>query len=117
MNSKQTPTNMLVLTNNIDKITKDFGKFPSSVMKNIYGYFHSVDNTHIVSVYLGSNNNIYYASQCVTKSCPEYGHNGEKCVHVSSMCERRPGRIIADLLRRGFRYQMVYAVDGNCTYN
>ena len=115
MNKEQPKSNILVLTSNVNIIAKDFGKFPSSVMKNIYGYFHN--NAHIVSVYMGTNNNIYYASQCVTKSCPDYGHSGERCAYISTICERRPGRIIADLLSRGFKYQMVYAIDGTCTYN
>jgi hypothetical protein len=104
-------------SNDICEIAEDYGNFPDSLRLNAHGYFHRRDPDHIISVYLGTNCGMYYAAQCVTPGCPNRGWSDERCIHLPELtCDSVPGNIVKELLSKGFKYQMVYAGDGSCTY-
>lgn len=104
----------MFFSTDINVISRDFGNFPEGVISNRFGYFHS--NAHVVSVYMGTNCGIYYATQCQQHDCPGSGRKTRTCPHyLPSVTSDRLLQMIQALLDSGFKYQMIDDTSG-CTY-
>ena len=109
----------LQFTGDYDTIISDFGHFPQHFMRNPHGLFHK--ETHMVSLYMGTNNGLYWSCQCLTKGCPYYGHLSifDQCLSLQGVCKTASSdrnMLIRSLLNNGFEYQTIHNQYGIFTY-
>jgi hypothetical protein len=97
-------------TRDLETILNDFGKFPKAVHYNNFGTFINKKNGHRLFIYHGTNCGWYWSTQCETKGCKGYGHNFEKCPHISKNLHCRDfttGNLHSmskEILDQGFEY-------------
>ncbi len=108
---------MMNLTNNINLIISNFGKFPTNAHYNDFGIFYSPIK-HKVCLYMGTNCGIYYAIQCEEINCQGFGHKSKLCPHLINMnlCHNGVRDGICELINNNFKYRMIYNYDGTCSY-
>ncbi len=100
-------SNKASLTTEINDILNDFGDFDNHY--NPFGIFIHT-NKHIISIYLGTNCDSYYAEQCNTTKCIGRGWDSEKCPHINNDYSCREDSeddledMIEELLSKGFKY-------------
>lgn len=112
--SRPKPTTQTVLTTDIGKIMADFGQF-GEVMYNPFGIFQN--GSHNIFLGMGTNNGIYYMSQCNTKGCPGYGWNTAHCKYSQYLhTYKQLQPLIKMLIDGGFSYQMIKDSQGINTY-